>query len=339
MTAAAMDIFSSLGLKSPYVILAPMAGVSSSPFRMINRKFGCGFAFTEMVCSRSLSSLNKKTFEMLRTLPGDHPFGVQILGRDVSYILKSLDILQDYDFQVLDLNAACPMKKVVNCGKGASLLKEPKLLGRILKEMVTRSKWPVTVKIRTGWDNHEDGPEAARYARDAGVRAIIVHGRTRNQLYRGKPDYDAIRKIKNSVDIPVIASGDILSGALAKKMLDETGCDGVAVARGALGNPWIFRDIASVLSAGVSAPRPSMDELVATIKEHLELTVSWYGEKRGIKMFHKFFIWYTHGLPRVKPLRAKVEKTMTEKALCGLVDELSAMRPHAESIKKGELYG
>jgi len=232
----------SLKLKSN-LILAPMAGVTDLPFRMLCRKFGAELAFVEMINCRSISHKSRKTKHMLSTTAKDKPLGVQILGCEEKYILKALDVLKAYKFDILDFNAACPAKKVVRRGEGSALLKDPKKLAKLLKLLVKNSKIPVSVKIRLGWDKDSINAEkVALYAQDAGVSGLFIHGRTRIQEYGGNVDYAAIAKVKQAVNIPVIASGDVFSAQLAKKMLTETNCDGLVIARGSFGNPWIFKD-------------------------------------------------------------------------------------------------
>ena len=228
-----------LKLKSN-LILAPMAGISDLPFRLLNRGFGCELAFTEMINVRSLGYKMRKTQKMLSTDSKDKPLGIQIIGCEEEFILNAIDILSSYKYDILDFNAACPVKKVVRRGEGAGLLKDPKKLHRLLKIIVQKSDKPVTVKIRTGWDKSSiNAREIALLCQDAGVNAVFLHGRDREQGYSGDVDYKTIGKVKNTLDIPLIASGNIFSASLAKKMLDEKGCDGLLVARGALGNPWI----------------------------------------------------------------------------------------------------
>ena len=230
------------------LVLAPMAGISDLPFRMINRSFGCELAFTEMISAGSLVRKNITTLKNLSTTVDDRPLSVQLLGANPDVIRRAVDIVSGYAFDIIDFNAACPVNKIVSRGEGAGLLMEPLRLQKILKIIVENTDRPVTVKIRSGWDESSvNASETALRAQDAGVKALIIHGRTRQQAYRGKVDYDVIRKVKESVQIPVIASGDALSSELIRKLFDETGCDGVAVARGALGNPWIFRETEELL--------------------------------------------------------------------------------------------
>ncbi len=308
---------------SPFAILAPMAGVSDLAFRLFSRKFGCELAFVEMINARSLGHKSKNTQKMLSTKPLDRPLGVQLLGCEPNFILRALDILQKYEFDILDFNAACPMKKIIKRGEGASLLREPKKLNQLLKILVKNSKVPVTVKIRSGWDEKSvNAREVALYAQDAGIKGLFIHGRTRAQIYHGRVDYQAIKKVKDALEIPVIASGDIFSAQLAKKMFDETGCDAIAIARGALGNPWIFKEIAEFLKSSEVLPRPARDGIIKTMLEHLNLCVEFHGERNGVVIFRKFFAWYTKGLRKVRPLREKTSRIKRKEELAAVIQEL-----------------
>ncbi len=300
-----------------------MAGISDLPYRMLNRRFGAKFAFTEMVNARSLSYNNVKAIELLGSAKDDRPLGVQIVGDEPEYICRAIEKLHKYKFDVLDFNAACPERKVVAKGEGAALLKDLKKLKRLLKIFVRESKWPVTVKIRAGWDkNTINARDAALYAEDAGVSAIFVHGRTRNQLYSGTVDYRVIKEVKGAVKVPVIGSGDVLSGPQAKKMFDETGCDGLLIARGGLGNPWIFREIESFLRDGTIPGRPSKKEVIKTMTAHLEASIKCFGIKRAVPSFRKFFSWYTRGLDNVRPLRVKGCFASTKKDMLAGIKEI-----------------
>ncbi len=311
-------------------LLAPMAGISDLPFRMINRAFGCEFAFVEMVSARALVYGNKNTREMLSTVPADRPLGIQLLGDDPRVLREALDILRDYRFDILDLNAACPVGKVTGRGEGAGLLKDPRKTGELLRVLVDNSPVPVTVKIRAGWDeSSRNATEIARAARDAGVSGLFIHGRTREQGYSGRVDYRIIREVKEALDIPVIASGDAFSPHLVKRMLDETGCDGVAIARGALGNPWIFRETREFLRSGITPQRPGPDEIADTMTRHLDLCIDFYGETVGVMIFRKFFSWYTRGLPAMKPLRGQAFLAKTREQLLAVA---GAMRLARDSV-------
>jgi tRNA-dihydrouridine synthase B len=307
-------------------MLAPMAGVSDLPFRLINRTFGAPMAFTEMIDARALSHNDKRTLRMLSTVPDDRPLGVQLLGNNGEHILKALDILDGHEFDLLDFNAACPTAKITRNGKGAALLREPRKLQYILKMLVCRSKVPVTVKIRAGWDSDSiNAREVALYAEDAGVSALFIHGRTKTQGYSGIVDYQVIKEVKEALKIPVIASGDGVSLSFIKKMFNETGCDGVAIARGALGNPWIFRDVIRFFQNEMLCERPDINERIEIMKRHINLLVQYYGEKKSVSCFHKFFIWYTRGLSGMRPLRDRAFRTGTIGELLNAVEELRSL--------------
>lgn len=307
-------------------MLSPMAGISDLAFRLLNRSFGCELAFVEMINARSLGYKSAKTRKMLETDPADRPLGVQLLGCEERYILRALDILGSYDFEILDFNAACPMKKIVRRGEGASLLQEPGKLKSLLSLMVRHSRRPVTAKIRIGWDDRSiNARDVALHAQDAGIKALFIHGRTRQQIYSGKVDYRSIRQVKSALRIPVIASGDIFSVELAQRMFEETGCDGIAVARGALGNPWLFRELEAFFREGRRIPRPTRQEVLEVMKRHLDLCVACHGEKGAVIIFRKFFSWYTKGMRKIRPLREKVSRIRTRKELLLLIDSLSGL--------------
>jgi tRNA-dihydrouridine synthase B len=308
-------------------MLAPMAGVSDLPFRLITRSFGCPLAFTEMIDATALGRNDKRTRHMLSSVPSDRPLGVQLLGNDAEHLVRGLAALEGYQFDLLDLNAACPTPKVTRKGKGAALLKEPRKLRALLKALVDHADVPVTVKIRTGWDiDSQNAKEVALHAQDAGIDALFIHGRTRTQGYSGTVDYRVIRETKAALSIPVIASGDNISVFLIKTMFDETGCDGVAIARGALGNPWIFSEIVGFFEHGTTLRHgPYIDERIAVMKHHLELLVHHWGDKRAASSFHKFFIWYTRGLPGMKVLRDKAFRADGAEELSAVIEEIRSL--------------
>ncbi|MBU0547740.1 MAG: tRNA dihydrouridine synthase DusB [Candidatus Omnitrophica bacterium] len=313
---------SNLKLKSN-LILAPMAGITDLPFRMLCRKFGAELAFVEMINCRSISHKSRKTRHMLSTLAEDKPLGVQILGCEEKYILKALDVLRTYEFDIMDFNAACPAKKVVRRGEGAALLKEPKKLNKLLKLVVRNSKIPVTVKMRLGWDKDSiNAREVALYAQDAGVSGVFIHGRTKIQEYGGNVDYELIAKVKKALSIPVIASGDVFSAKLAKKMLSETNCDALVIARGSFGNPWIFKEIKEFLKTGKVIARPARAKVIKIMLEHLDASIAFYEERNGVILFRKFFGWYTKGIRNIRPLREKSSRAKTREEMVGLIELL-----------------
>lgn len=304
-----------------------MAGVTDYPFRMLCRRFGCEMAFVEMINCRSLGYKSKRTKAMLFSTAQDAPLGVQLLGCEAQYIKRAIDIIRPYPFVILDFNAACPAKKVVRRGEGAALLRDLRKLEKILHLVVEESSLPVTVKIRSGWDAHSvNCAEAARVAEGCGVRAVCVHGRTRIQEYSGTVDYAAIAKVKAAVKIPVIASGDIWDAERAQRMFDRTGCDAVSVARGAIGNPWIFPQIRACLEHGKILPGPSQEEIVRVMDEHLDANVAYWGERNGVVLYRKFFASYTKGWSRVRPLREKASRVTTARQMHALIAACSHAR-------------
>lgn len=308
-------------------ILAPLSGISDLPFRMINRSFGCQMAFTEMISASALVHDSGKTEKMLRTGSGDMPLGVQLVGGETYHIERAVEILNAREFALLDVNAACTARKVTGSGKGASLMKTPGQLKELLKCAVRNSRHPVTVKIRSGWDDDSvNARDVALHAQDAGISALFIHGRTKKQGYSGSVDYGVIRNVKESIGIPVIGSGDALSPKLIKKMFDETGCDGVVIARGSFGNPWIFKEAEAFLHNGLLIPRPGLKELTDTVSAHLNMVVDFYGERLGILVFRKFFGWYVKGLRHSKSLRDRAYRAVSKEEMTGLMEELRGIK-------------
>lgn len=308
-----------LKLKSR-LVLSPMAGVSDFPFRMVNRQFGCELAFVEMINCRSISYKSKHTRRMLFSNADDEPLGVQLLGCEAEFVQRAMDVVNEYKFHILDFNAACPVKKVVTRQEGSAMLKDPKKLNQILKIVVKKARVPVTVKIRSGWDkNCVNAREVALYCQDAGICGLFIHGRTKAQGYSGVVDYHTISEVKKALEIPVIASGDIFSQQLARKMFDETGCDGIAVARGCLGNPWIFEEITEFLKSGRIIERPHPQQVVKVMLEHLDMCIDFHGERNGVMIFRKFFSWYTRGFRKVRHLRELSSRTKTQSGMQELI--------------------
>ncbi len=304
------------------LVLAPMSGISDLPFRLINRSFGCGLAFTEMISADSLVRKNKNTLKMLSSTADESPLGIQFVGSDPEIIKRALNIIiSGNTFDVIDFNAACPVNKVVSKMEGAGLLREPVKLQNIMKVIVENTVLPVTVKIRSGWDETSvNAVDIALRAQDAGVSGLFIHGRTRMQGYRGAVDYNVIRKVKEALRIPVIASGDALTPSLIRKLFDETGCDGVAIARGALGNPWIFRETVGYLRSGTAPCRPDVFEITRIMKEHLALIIEFHGEKNGVILFRKLFSWYMRGMA-VKELKSRAFRAVVCNDMLRLIDE------------------
>ncbi|MFH1226386.1 MAG: tRNA dihydrouridine synthase DusB [Planctomycetota bacterium] len=302
------------------LVLAPMAGVSGLPFRMINRSFGCEFAFLEMASARTLGFMKRKTRRIISTILSDKPLGIQLLGAEPDIIRRAMEILQPDNFDIIDLNAACPVKKVVNRKEGAGLLKDPHNLNRLLKIMVDNTDRPITVKIRSGWDeNSINAVDTALAAQDAGIKALFIHGRTKAQGYSGAVDYGIIRRVKQALSIPVIASGNALSPQLIKKLFDETGCDGVAVARGALGNPWIWPATMQFLKTGTMPPAPGLSEISETMEKYLDQCVDFYGQRTGVIRFRNFFYWHAKEKPGIRSLRQEIFHANTKEQMMEMV--------------------
>lgn len=315
---------------------APMAGISDLPFRLICRSFGAPLAFTEMVDLTAISHRNKRTERMLSSSPQDRPLGIQFIGNDASYIRRALDVIQGRSYDIIDFNAACPAAKVVRKGKGAALLKEPKKLEAALKELVAHSNAPVTLKIRSGWDSTSvNAREVALRGEDAGISALFIHGRTKIQGYSGRVDYDSIKEVKEALRIPVIASGDNLSITLIQKMFDKTGCDGIAIARGSLGNPWIFTNMIHYFRKDRIVETPHIDERIETMERHLGLSVQFWGEQKAVKNFRKLFVWYSKGLTGAKLLREKVFMATTMDQLSRAINDLRSLALQDHHFSQG----
>ena len=316
-----------LKISSPF-ILAPLAGISDLPFRLVNRSFGCELAFVEMISARALVYKSKKTEAMLSTVSCDKPLGIQLLGSDPGIMKAALEIIGKYNFDVININAACPVGKVTARGEGAGLLREPHKLQELLKAAATVTTAPVTIKIRTGWDEASiNARDVALRARDAGIQGLFIHGRTKVQGYSGRVDYRIIGEVKDAIDIPVIASGDILSPELAKKMFDETGCDGIVMARGALGNPWIFKETAAFLDTGAVTQHPALHEVCSTMLTHLRLCADYYGDRVGTIIFRKFFAWYTRGLSETRLLKEKAFRAETAEQMTAIIENACTENP------------
>ena len=278
------------------VILAPMAGITDLPFRIIARSFGCGIAFTEMISAIGLIRNTKKTVRYIESGPSDRPLGIQIFGSDPEALAEAALIAERQGADLIDLNMGCPVKKVVKTGAGAALMKEPLQAGNVMREMRRATSLPLTVKIRSGWNTHQvNAVEIGRIAEDSGFDAVTLHPRTADQGFSGRADWGLIGKLKAALRIHVIGNGDIRTPADAGAMLSETGCDAVMVGRGALGNPWLIANIIRYLDGG-EILSPTLAEREKIIIRHLELAVNFFGERVGIRGFRKHLLWYTKGL-------------------------------------------
>lgn len=305
------------------LILAPMAGVTDLPFRLLCSEQGAGMTGMEMVSAKAILYGNKNTEGLLAIHPQEGPVSLQLFGSDPKIISEMAARIEERPFAVLDLNMGCPVPKIVNNGEGSALMREPKLAGEIIAATVKAVKKPVTVKIRKGFDEaHVNAVEIAKIAEDAGAAAIAVHGRTREQFYSGQADWEIIAKVKEAVSIPVIGNGDVTGGESARRMLLETGCDGVMIGRGARGNPWLFREIAAFLEDGRILPAPSMEEKKKMILRHAALQLEIKGEYTGVREMRKHLSWYTAGLPNSARLRGQVNLAECFEQIEGLVESL-----------------
>lgn len=291
------------------LFLAPMAGVTDLPFRKLCKEQGVGMVYTEMVSAKAIYYNNKNTRSLLEIDETEHPVAVQLFGSEPELMGEMALRIEEYGFDVFDINMGCPVPKVVNNGEGSALMKNPKLAEEIVAAMVKRVHKPVTVKLRAGFDKeHINAPEVAKAVEAGGAAAVCVHGRTREQYYAGHADWDVIRSVKEAVNIPVIGNGDILTARDALAMKEQTGCDGFMVGRGAKGNPWIFRDILTALETGVQPERPSVEEIVNMIRLQFQLMIAYKGEFTAVREMRKHISWYTAGYPASAKLRGELMK-------------------------------
>jgi len=301
-----MIVIGSLIMKNN-VILAPMAGISNLPFRMMAREAGCALAFTEMISANGLVRGIEKSQQYMKSCIDDKPLGVQIFGNDPTTMADAVRIVDDYGADLIDLNMGCPVKKVVKNGAGAALLKDPGLVSQILESVRKATRKPLTVKIRSGWNLQSiNAVQIARIAEQQGIDAVFVHARTAVQGFAGSADWRIIEEVKNSVGIKVIGNGDVKSGADAWRMIKMTGCDGVMIGRGALGNPWIFNEAFNYQSTVQTHSEPVLNERKEMILRHLERETIFLGQKEAVKRFRKHLLWYTKGIRGGASFRSRV---------------------------------
>ncbi len=308
------------------LLLAPMAGITNLPFRLIAREMGAALCYTEMVSSDGLVRDGRKSLELLTSSSEDHPLGIQIFGDDPDLLAQSAQLVEGYG-ELVDINMGCPVKKVVKNGAGSALLRDPSLVGRIVDRVRKAVKVSITVKMRIGWNSGEDNfLEIARIAEDAGCDAITLHPRSRSQMFSGRADWSKVHQLKQRVKVPVIGSGDIFTGQDAVALLSETGCDGVMIARGALGNPWIFRDALRLLAGSEPVPPPPGERLEIALR-HLELFMESAGEKIAIREIRKHLSWYASGIPGAARFRAMVNMIEDKNNLTQLLLEFFGAVP------------
>ncbi len=305
------------------LILAPMAGVTDLPFRLLCREKGAGMVCMEMVSAKAIYYKNKNTDELMEIHPNETPASLQLFGSDADIIAEMAKQIEERPFAVLDFNMGCPVPKVVNNGEGSALMKNPKLVEEILSKLVKAVKKPVTVKIRKGFnDDMVNAVEIAKIAENCGVAAIAVHGRTREQFYAGKADWDIIAQVKQAVSVPVIGNGDVTDGPSAKALVEQTGCDGIMIGRAVRGNPWIFAEIEHYLKTGEILARPTGSEIRDTILRHGRMELEYKGEYTAVREMRKHIAWYTTGYPNSASLRRSVNEMETYQDLENAVNRI-----------------
>lgn len=302
------------------LILAPMAGVTDLPFRLLCKEQGAGLLCMEMVSAKAILYKNKNTEALLNIDSRENPVSLQLFGSDPDIMAQIAHQIEDRPFDILDINMGCPVPKVVNNGEGSALMKDPVLAGKIIEKVVKAIQKPVTVKIRKGFDEeHVNAPYLAHIAEECGAAAVAVHGRTRQQYYSGKADWDIIRQVKESVSIPVIGNGDLLSAEDVIAMEEQTGCDGFMIARGAQGNPWIFHQILHYFKTGEHEKKPSLEEMAQMMLRHARMMIEYKGEYIGMHEIRKHAAWYTTGYPNSARFRGQINEVETYEQLTELL--------------------
>ena len=304
------------------VFLSPMAGVTDLPFRTICKEKGCGMLYTEMINAKALCYDDENTKKMLRMEKDEHPVAVQIFGSDPEFMGKAASIMNQYPNEILDINMGCPTPKVVKNGDGSALMRNPKLAAEVLSAVVKNSEKPVTLKIRKGWDDDcINAVEIAKIAQECGISALAIHGRTREQFYSGKADWDIIAEIKQAIEIPVIGNGDVFEVQDAINMLEKTKCDAIMIGRGAQGNPWIFNRINHYMKTGEILPEPTLEEKITTAIKHMNLAVAEHGDYVAVREMRKHIGWYLKGLKNSAKYRDQINKITDYKEVIAMLEE------------------
>ncbi len=305
------------------IILAPMAGVSDLPFRLLCRQQGAGMVCMEMVSAKAIYYHNKNTDSLMEIHPDEGYVSLQLFGSEPELLGEMAKRIEERPFTFLDFNMGCPVPKVVNNGEGSALMKDPRLAEKIFTALVRSTRKPVTVKIRKGFDDsHVNAVEIARIAEGCGVAAVAVHGRTREQYYSGQADWDIIARVKDALTIPVLGNGDVDSPLKAEEMLRQTGCDGILIGRAAQGNPWIFREVTGYLESGVIPPRPDNREKKELILRHASLQLQYKGEYTGVREMRKHLSWYTMGMPNSARFRREINALQSMEQLRESVERI-----------------
>lgn len=298
------------------LILAPMAGVTDLPFRLLCAEKGAGLVCSEMISAKAILYKNKNTEELMRIHPEEGPVSLQLFGSDPDIISEMARQIEERPFSILDINMGCPVPKVVNNGEGSALMKNPLLIGQIIEKTAKAISKPLTIKIRRGFDEaHVNAVEIAHIAQESGAAAVAVHGRTREQYYAGKADWDIIAQVKQAVKIPVLGNGDVIDAESALAMFEQTGCDGILIGRAVRGNPWIFSDILQKLGENTAVSVPDKQEKYDMILRHAQLMIEEKGESIAIREMRKHVAWYITGMPHAARMRGRINEMETMEQL------------------------
>jgi nifR3 family TIM-barrel protein len=308
------------------LVLGPMAGVTDLPFRLLCKEQGADLIYTEMVSAKGIQFNNKNTESLLVVKEDERPVALQLFGADPYIMSETAKRIEHRNFDILDINMGCPVPKVVNNGEGSALMNDPKLVGEIVRAVSSAISKPLTVKIRKGFnDTTVNAVEIAKIAEDNGAAAIAVHGRTREQYYSGKADWNIIKEVKEAVSIPVIGNGDVFTPEDTIRLVKETGCDGIMIARGVRGNPWLFNQIKEYQRTGISPEKPTIDEAVKMMLKHTKMSIEYKGEYIGIREMRKHVAWYTTGYPMATKIRQRVNEVTDYNQLENLLNEYLEM--------------
>ncbi|WP_020593736.1 tRNA dihydrouridine synthase DusB [Kiloniella laminariae] len=313
------------------VFLAPMSGVTDMPYRRLVKRYGAGLVISEMIASRAMLQESRESLKLSTNCAEEFPMAVQLAGCDPEIMGEAAKMNVDRGAAIIDINFGCPVKKIVTKFAGSALMKDELLAEKIMAQTVRAVEVPVTVKMRLGWDDdHKNAPELAKRAENVGIQLITVHGRTRNQMYKGEADWEAVRAVKEAVNIPVIVNGDILTPADAANALKKSGADGVMIGRGCYGKPWLLREVMSYLRDGTIPPSPSLRETLDLISEHYDEMLHYYGVRKGVAIARKHLAWYCKGLPDSALFRAEINKVSEPDQVKEMLEAYFA--PHLDKV-------